>query len=444
MRSIAVFLAVFSTLPVALIFPFAGLLLWAWIAFMNPHREAFGLAFDFPFNYYIAVVTLAAWVFSAESKRVPAQALVGLFFAFAVVISVTTYFALDHAYAFERWDRHIRTMVLLLVVVALANTRLRIQAFLWIIALSIGYFAVKGGGFFLVTGGGDRIYGPPDSAIAGNNELAVAICMALPLLQYLRVTTVNPVVKLVCVVVFAFGVLAVVGTLSRSGFVALVVMGIGSLLFYKPKLGPVVVAVALGLFIWNYAPVAWFERVKSIETYEQDASVNNRFVAWRTSWRLALDRPLLGGGFSVIETEKVDFRYNKPDWRNVGGESRYRAAHSIYFQVLGDHGFLGLAVWLLIIAFGVSNLIKVLALSRDREDLAWTRTLARALTVSFLAFLSGGAFLSMAYYDVFFCLVALTVPLREIVTRAAQAKAPQSADLVGDFVLESRTARAKR
>lgn len=443
MRSLAIFISIFSTLPVAFVLPFAGVLLWAWIAFMSPHREAYGFAFDFPFNFYVAATTMVTWLLSQEPKRLPPQTLPILFLAFAVLISITTYFALDHDYSLARWDKHMRSLALVLVVMAMVNSKLRIQAFLWVIALSIGYFAAKGGGGILFSGFGSRIYGPDGTAIADNNELAVAICMTLPILYYLRSTTANPLVKAACIAVGVLSVIAVIGTFSRSGFVALVAVAIAFVLLDRPRLATVLVPGAVVLGIWTYAPAEWFQRIETIETYKTDESASQRLAAWQTSWRIAVDRPMLGGGFSAVESEKA-FRYVYVDWRaseEVQSKSRNRAAHSIYFQVMSDHGFLGLGLWLMIIAFGMINLMRVLALSRDREDLRWARALARALVLSFSGYLVGGAFLSMAYYDVFLCLIGLTVPLRDVVTRAVQGT---SADLVDPIAAGWRTASVRR
>jgi len=439
-RSIAIFLTVFAALPAALIFPFVGVLLWAWIAFMSPHREASGFAYDFPFNFYIAVVTLGAWVFSQEPKRLPPGTLPGLFIVFAVLVSITTFFALDHGISFERWDRHIRTMILVITVMALVNSKLRIQAFLWIIAVSIGYFAAKGGGG-VMSGAAGRILGPDGSQIADNNDFALAVVMTIPILNYLRVTSANPLVKLACLAVMLFSVFAVIGTSSRGGFIGLTVVGIGFITLTKPKLGAFLIPVALALGVWSYAPQSWFERISTIQTYESDNSVNQRFAAWRTSWNIALDRPLLGGGFSAVESDIVDRRYNRADFRATQEQqdlSRVRAAHSVYFQVLGDHGFLGLAIWLTIIGTGIINMLRIIALARGHLELEWARQLARFLLVTFVGYLSAGAFLSMAYYDMFLCLVALTAPLVHLVRRHVGAQ-----DRIGDVPLVPAVQTAK-
>lgn len=444
-RSLAVFLGVFTALPVALVFPFAGVLLWAWIAFMNPHREAFGLAYDFPFNFYIAVVTLTAWVFSAEPKRMPqGQSLPVLFIAFGILMTITTYFALDQAISYDRWDKHIRTLVLVLVVMAMVNSKLRIQAFLWIIGLSIGYYAAKGGGY-TVSGGTGRVLGPAQTLIADNNDFALALVVSIPILNYLRTTSVNPIVKVACLVVMLLATVAIVGTGSRGGFIGLAVLGIGFITFTKPRLAAFLIPVAVATAVWAYAPSSWFERIKTIEQFETDASANQRFAAWETSVRVALDRPLLGAGFSGIESEKVDFRYNKVDWtaeESQQEKSRARAAHSIYFQVLGDHGFVGFALWLAIVGVAFGNVLRVIRMTRGVPDLEWAGHLGRALVVTFVAYLVTGGLLSMAYYDVFLCLLALTAPLSVIVANGVRSGVSEADESMG-LIPALQTARGK-
>jgi O-antigen ligase len=160
---------------------------------------------------------------------------------------------------------------------------------------------------------------------------------------------------------------------------------------------------------------------------------------------VALDRPLLGAGFSGIESEKVDFRYNKVDWTAEAGQqekSRSRAAHSIYFQVLGDHGFVGFALWLAIVGVAFGNVLRVIRMTRGVPDLDWAGHLARALVVTFVAYLVTGGLLSMAYYDVFLCLLALTAPLSVIVTNRVRAGATETDENLG-LIPALQTAKGK-
>lgn len=420
MRGIAIFLTVFSALPVAFVYPFVGVLLWAWISFMSPHREAWDFATNFPFNFYAAVTTLAAWMLSSEPKTLPNQALPALVIAFAVFTSLTTFLALERESAYLLWDMHIKTLALALVVMGLVNTRLRIQALLWVIALSIGYFAVKGGGFVLFTGStGSRVLGPVRSIISDNNNLSLAMVISLPILNYLRETSNNTYVKLVCWFAIAMTIVAIVGTYSRGGMVGLIVVGLSFfVLARKRRVATLAAASVIVVGLVNFAPSEWWERMGTTQSYQKDSSATGRIEAWQTSWNLAADRPVVGGGFGAIE-QKSTFRKYRPGRK----AEHVRAPHSIYFQVLGDHGFVGLFLYLSILGAAAFNLFKVQAQTRDRPDLAWANNLSRMLLISLAGFFMAGAFLSMAYYDVYFCMVALSATLRQAVSTALDGAA---------------------
>jgi putative inorganic carbon (hco3(-)) transporter len=422
-RSLIVFLSIFSGLPVALFFPFVGVLLWAWIAFMSPHREAYGLAYDFPFNFYIALTTITAWVISTEPKRLPGQSLVYLLVAFTAQMAVSTFFALDYASAYDHWDANIRTIVLALITIALTTTKARLQAFLWVIVVSIGYFAVKGAGFAILIGkSGSLIYGPDDTMIRDNNHLALAVVVTIPLLHYLRVTSENALVKAACWIVIAMSVVTVIATFSRSGFIGLMAVMLGFVTVAKPRLGAMLLPVALAIGVWIYAPPSWYARINTIQTFQQDNSSIGRLQAWEASWNIAADRPLLGGGFAAVERSKIYDKYRHFETDELGA----RAAHSIFFEVLGDLGFVGLLLYLAILGACVRNLVLVRLWSSDHAELGWANLLARMMLVSLGGFVAAGAFLSMAYYDMVLCLIALSVPLRQIVHQTVSRDARQA------------------
>jgi len=66
--------------------------------------------------------------------------------------------------------------------------------------------------------------------------------------------------------------------------------------------------------------------------------------------------------------------------------------------VLGEHGFIGLALYLIIFLFAFKYTISTIRRRANAEG-AWTHRLARMIQVSLIAFAVGGAALSMAYYD---------------------------------------------
>jgi probable O-glycosylation ligase (exosortase A-associated) len=151
--------------------------------------------------------------------------------------------------------------------------------------------------------------------------------------------------------------------------------------------------------------------MNTIQTYEQDGSAMGRINAWKMAWNLALDRPLTGGGFETF-TPQV-FRKYAPDPENI------HDAHSNYFEMLGEQGFIGLGLYLLLIA---SCIIRLRFLkSRIRRDpaLQWAQHYPDMLQVSIFAYVIGGAFLGRAYFDMFYQLVGAMVILNRLVAPVA-------------------------
>jgi len=435
MRDLILLAALIGIIPMILRAPIVGLVAWLWIAMMNPQREVYGFLMGFPLNFPIAVLTGLAWIISKERKLVPLNPFTVFIGLFALWACLATYLALDRTYSLTIWSRAIKTIVLVLAVATLANTKARIQAVLWICVASLGYYAVKGGGHMLLTGGGQRVYGPDDTMIADNNSLALALVIALPLMNYLQATSRSPLARLTGLTVLGFSLLTIIGTYSRGALLALGAAAAAYALRTRAAAKFVVVGVVMAAALPSVVPSSWFERMSTIQTYSEDASFEGRVAAWVTSVNIATARPLTGGGFSAVELDPVARQFQSPGSLRAG-----RAAHSIYFQVLGDTGFVGLALYLLMIAAAALNTILVLAATRDRPDLGWANLLARMLQVSIVAMLVGGAALSMAYYDGFLVLLAITASLHRVV----RGSAPQAATAVATPWKRSTAALALR
>lgn len=161
-------------------------------------------------------------------------------------------------------------------------------------------------------------------------------------------------------------------------------------------------------------PESWYERMNTIKTYEEDASAQGRLNAWSMAINIAKDR-ITGAGFATAAP--VIYQQYAPD------PSYVIVAHSIYFQVLGEHGFTGLAIYL---AFWMSTYLLAMRISKRARyypELAWCADLARMIRVSLLGFFVGGAFLSLAYWDVPFYLMVLLVAMNELVRQHEAAVA---------------------
>ncbi|MCW5729143.1 MAG: putative O-glycosylation ligase, exosortase A system-associated [Alphaproteobacteria bacterium] len=410
MRDLVLMLTYFCLAPIGLFLPYVGLLVWGWISFMSPHRQVFGFGTLLPLNMIVAGITLLGLILYKERVRLYSDRTLWLMLAFGLWFLLTTLFALNGSAAWTYFDRHIKTLIFAILVLFLIDRRTRIHAFILLIVSCLAYYGIKGGGFVLLTGGTDRVWGPPQTEIADNNHLALALVLTLPLINYLRLNSRYLFLRLGLIAVFTLNSVAVIGSYSRGGLVGLAVVFFALFVKGRYKIVTVFVAtlvVAVGV---NFMPAEWETRMQTIRDPMSDESFRARIEAWGVAVQIAMDRPLVGAGFQAQQTAEVYYRY-------VPNAEKPRAAHSVYLQVLGEHGIVGLLLFLGILAAGITNARRIQTLTRRRADLVWAYDLAGMVQVSLVAFAVAGAALSMAYYDVVYVMVALMAATRKAVER---------------------------
>jgi putative inorganic carbon (HCO3(-)) transporter len=390
MRDIILLGIVVAALPFACRHTWIGVLLWTWISIMNPHKLAWGFAMNMPFAAMAAGATVVSLFVTKDKVRLPSNPAIVALILLTLWMVVTTVFAIHPDESWLDLKRTFKIQAMTLVALAALRERRHIEWFIWVNALSLGFYGFKGGLFTLLTGGGQRVWGPPGGFIEGNNEVGLALVMVIPMMNYLRVVATQRWLRIAMMVLMLFTAVAVLGTQSRGAFLAIVAMGAVLWLRSKEKAKAAVVIGLTGLVLTQFMPASWDERMQTIGTYHQDGSAMGRINAWQMATHLANDR-FLGGGF-FIYTDEIFARYAPvPD--------DVHAAHSIYFQVLGEHGYVGLILFLLVGLFTFLTARRIRREARDREDAAWLYHLAGMMQVSMIGYAVGGAFLSLAYFD---------------------------------------------
>ncbi|MBN9127999.1 MAG: putative O-glycosylation ligase, exosortase A system-associated, partial [Nitrosospira sp.] len=189
MRDILVTLIVFGALPFVFKRPYIGVLLWVWISVMNPHTQGWGFATTFQFAAIIAAVTMISLVMTRESRNLPLTPVIWAFLAFIFWMNVTNLFALHPEESSEQWVKVMKIMLMTVITCMLIKKKEHIQQLIWVIVISLGYYGVKGGIFTIRSGGVDMVWGPEGTFIGGNNEIALALIMTIPLMHYLQMIT---------------------------------------------------------------------------------------------------------------------------------------------------------------------------------------------------------------------------------------------------------------
>jgi probable O-glycosylation ligase (exosortase A-associated) len=402
-RDIILTLAFALALPLMVWRPPVGALSWALFGLMNPHRLTWGFAYALPFSQMIVGATLLGAILSREPKTPKGGAATVVLFLLVVYFAVTTLFALVPDSATPQLARVVKVQIGTFVALLLLYKREHVIAMMWVIAVSIGFYAVKGGLYTIATLGSGRVWGPVDTFIADNNAFALAAVMSIPVWAFLYTQyKERKWLRWAILAAIVLSALSALGSQSRGALVAMAAMA--AFLWVKSGrkfvTGPVILLIGLALIA--FMPESWMERMSTISEYQQDGSAIGRLETWKMLYHLASARPLLGGGFEPYE--RWIFEIYNPSYAGV------HAAHSIYFQVLGEHGFVAFGLFLLFWALVWRMCSQVVRSAEHRAEDRWAYWLAQMTKVSLIAYLVGGAFLNLAYWDMpYFLFVAVAV-----------------------------------
>ncbi|MQA18354.1 putative O-glycosylation ligase, exosortase A system-associated [Rugamonas rivuli] len=422
MRDILITLIVFGSLPLILRNPVNGVLMWVWISVMNPHTQGWGFATTFPFAFIVAVATLFSVALSRLPKALPMSGITFTLITLVLWMNVTTLFALYPEPAYTQWSKVMKIMLMSLVTMTVIRSREDIQRLMWVLTMSIGYYGVKGGIFTIRSGGVDRVWGPEGTFIGDNNAIALALIMTIPLMHYLQQRSEQRWLRRGLSATMLLSALAALGSYSRGGLLAIAAMVVFMWLKSRHKLAGGALIVLLAPLAFLFMPERWSERMDSIGTYQEDESAMGRINAWYMAWNLARDR-FFGGGFEIAEPGTF-FLY-APNPTDI------HAAHSIYFQALGEHGFVGLGLYLLLLGMTWRSAAWIVRHSRNQPELEWAQQLATMIQASFAGFAVGGAFLSLLYFDVPYYLMGVIVATRLLVAGQQTSASPAMLGHVG-------------
>jgi probable O-glycosylation ligase (exosortase A-associated) len=403
--------------------PFIALGMWIWTAMFFPNAWLYGIGVDIRYNLVFTGVTIFGYLLLKDKPRIQLQgigALVLLFFAWTTLSTVFTIGVPEVAW--DIWSRFFKVVLLFVLVVFIIEKKLHIDFFLWCIVLSIGFYGGLEALKYVASGGGHKIAGFSGHVLGDRNELALAFVITLPICYYLlsQYGKDSRILRVGLIGLMGLMVAAVIGTQSRGGFIAL--LGLAAYLFIKSdrKVLVFVLSAVLVLVLSHFVSDEWVTRMDTISEADEDGSFLGRLVAWKQSFILAMQNPVFGGGFKSLESRTVwlalsqDFFSYPFFYTGDALPNPYlpRAAHSVYFQVLAEHGFGGLAIYLamLLAVFRRAGLIAKEA--RKHVETAWVAMLATMMQLCVFAFCLGGAGLSFAYFEVMYAVAGIVLVLK--------------------------------
>lgn len=319
---------------------------------------------------------------------------------FMLWMCITLPFSMLFDESFELWKRVMKIDLMILVAIVLLHSKRHMMLLVWTLVISIGFFGVKGGAFTILTGGSYRVWGPENTYIDGNNEVALAIVIVIPLMRFLQMQMQSKWAKVTMTICMVLMAMAALGSHSRGALLAIAAMALVLWWRGKNKFVGAITMVAIAVALLSLMPAEWWDRMNTIKTYQQDDSALGRINAWGMAWNLAKAN-FFGGGFMVWTG--VIFAIYGPDPNDV------HAAHSIYFMVLGEQGFIGLFIFLTLFLMVWFTAGTIRTKARGKPETQWLSDLGGMLQVSLAGYAVGGAFLSLSYWDLPYNLLVLAV-----------------------------------
>ena len=429
---LAAFLA--GLLALGLRRPFLWVLAYLYVDIVAPQKISWFLLASLPVSLIVFVLAFGGWLVlddERDSRFGLRQALLVVLLAYC---GATTLGADFPEAAAAKWEWVWKALVFAVFLPLTLRTRLRIEAAALVMVLSASTIVVVGGIKTIAGGGG---YGTLHLLVNDNTGLnegsilsTVAIAV-IPLIAWLaRYGTVFRPDWRVRTYALALGfacLLIPIGTQARTGILCMAVLLVLALRTMRHRLLFAGLAGAAALVAIPFLPASYTARMSTIENHAADQSASTRFAVWQWTLAYAAEHPF-GGGFEAYRGNKLSVDLvdteasgNTSEVETTTVEEKGRAYHSSYFEMLGEQGWPGLALWLLLHLLGVWQMERIYRRYRRDTGQDWIAPLATALQQAQVVYLVGSAFVGIAFQPFCYMIVALQCGLWSWVRRRDSA-----------------------
>lgn len=419
--------------------PFLFTLIYAYVDIVAPQRLSYFLLNSIPLSLILFGLAFAGFMMSDDKKDVrisPRWALLLVLLGYCAFTTTTAY---EPVAALEKWAWVWKALVFAAFLPLTLRTRLRIEALALTLVLCASALIVTGGIKTSVGGGG---YGVLVLLIDNNSGLyegSIISCVAIAIIpivvwlaQHGTIFKPDWKVRVYAGALIFAALLIPVGTQARTGLICIAVLGLLFIRHAKRRLLYLGGAAVLGLAAIPFIPSAFSQRMETIKDYKADESAATRLAVWAWTWEFAKEHPF-GGGFDAYRMNKI--RYDIPVIDDNGFDTgavdkkeivdQGRAYHSSYFEMLGEQGFPGLIIWLLIHVGGVWRMEVISRTYRKRNlpEESWVAPLAQALQNAQIVYLVGSVFVGIAFQPFVYMLVAMQISLDTYLARRRKESA---------------------
>ncbi|MDD3797648.1 MAG: putative O-glycosylation ligase, exosortase A system-associated [Novosphingobium sp.] len=413
--------------------PFLWVLAYIYVDLFAPQRIGWAILPHIPLSLIMFAAAFGGWLVLDNKAGSRFSFRQGLILALLALCALSLTWADFPVEAAEKWDWVWKSLVFAIFLPLTLTNRLRLEGVALFMVLSVGAIAIDGGIKTVMGGGGYgtlSLFGvSDDSGIYEGSTLSTAVIAIIPLIVWLaRFGTVfrpsRAVTLFAAALVFAC-LLIPVGTSTRTGLLCIIALGglVMRTARHRVLLGAIgAFAVVIAI---PFLPQSFTQRMSTIETYHGDQSASTRLAVWKWTLDRSREKPF-GGGFDAYLANSFTYQMKSADSegsttvvRTEEVTEKGRAYHSAYFEMLGEQGWPGLAIWLLFHVLGLFQMERIRHRFRTSEDYGERRLgqLANALQQGHLVYMVGALFTGVAYQPFIYLIASLEIGLAGIVAR---------------------------
>jgi probable O-glycosylation ligase (exosortase A-associated) len=372
-------------------------------------------------SFYVAVVTFAGFVFQKQRQRFMLPDLrCWIMVALVVLVGISLVSSRFFRPAdLDGYIEYVKIVGIALFTTGIVRNREYLRILVYVIALSFGFFGVKNGLAFALSGFRMEMIQGPGGMLTDRNDFALALCMGLPMLLYLGLSERRPILRRVLLMTIPLTALTVISSHSRGGFLAMGAMAGAVVWRSRNRIGGFALLVLCAAAAWMAAPESYKTRISTIGDYQTEGSARGRIEAWKVAGRMIAAQPVLGVGYNKFQSEYVSYDPNRglESDGNPKAEGT-RVAHNSYLQIWAECGTPAFLLYLGLIVLTFLDTWAVRRAAERRYHTSWIIAYAKMFEASLVAFLVGAMFLNRAQFDLFYHFVAVVVVFGKVAREA--------------------------
>ena len=418
MKAIFIFGILLLVIPVAFFAPFYGLISYLGIAYLRPHQWAY--IPDARISMYVAVATLAGYVLFEMTARFPRLVPNAWLVLLWVQMLISTLASTNTFESQPKMIEFTKVFVISLLMTAMADSEKRIRQLYVGTAIILGLLALRSFARVIAGGGENRSYGP-GGMFEDNNDYALLLVMALPIIYYAAKGEKARWLKWGLYVCALSTFMTIFFTRSRGGFVGLCVVMFALALRTKYKVTGAIFAPLAILLVLAFSPDVITERFNTIkEDGRQDQSAQQRLRAWNVCLKMMVDYPLTGVGFRNLMSV----------YGNYGDPKDARVAHNSFLQMGAEGGIPASLLMIGLIALSYFRLWRARGILRQRAPDSHLFHYTHGLQVALIGYCVSGFFVSRQDLELLYEIIAVATTIRLLAQQ--YERAAQNHDLINE------------